>query len=110
MLVERDYTSPEADTVLIPVGDGKFAIIDSEDADRIQPYHWHTRKHGCHWYACRKKGSGKNSFLVFMHRQIMHCLKGFVVHHINRDTLDNRKENLLVMTESQHRELHKFGC
>lgn len=28
------------------------------------------------------------------------------VHHINRDKLDNRKENLMVMTNSEHMRLH----
>lgn len=29
-----------------------------------------------------------------------------VVHHINRNKLDNRPENLMVMTRSEHRKLH----
>jgi len=30
-----------------------------------------------------------------------------VVHHLNGDKLDNRPENLLVCTKSQHRILHR---
>jgi hypothetical protein len=32
--------------------------------------------------------------------------KGEIVHHVNRDTLDNRPENLRVMTCGEHTKLH----
>ena len=32
--------------------------------------------------------------------------KGEVVHHMNGDASDNRPENLLVMPDRQHRQLH----
>jgi len=43
-----------------------------------------------------------------MHRQIMHTPKGFIVHHKNRRTLDNRKQNLINLTDEQHKEVHKY--
>ena len=30
-----------------------------------------------------------------------------IVHHVNRDTMDNRPENLMVMTRKDHTELHR---
>lgn len=35
--------------------------------------------------------------------------KNEIVHHINEDTLDNRLENLRVMTRSEHHSLHHRG-
>ncbi|WP_373023367.1 HNH endonuclease [Sulfuricurvum sp.] len=33
-------------------------------------------------------------------------MKGEVVHHINKNKLDNRTENLQVMTNSEHTKFH----
>ena len=33
-------------------------------------------------------------------------VKGEVVHHMNGDATDNRTENLLIMTDRQHKQLH----
>ncbi len=33
-------------------------------------------------------------------------VKGEVVHHMNGDTTDNNPDNLLVMTDKQHKQLH----
>jgi hypothetical protein len=41
-----------------------------------------------------------------MHRQITHCPTGSIVHHVNGNTLDNRRENLLVMKKDLHAFYH----
>jgi predicted N-acyltransferase len=33
-----------------------------------------------------------------------------VVHHINKDKADNRRENLMPMTKSEHTKLHHTNC
>jgi len=38
-----------------------------------------------------------------MHRLIMDAPLWMKVHHINHDSLDNRRENLSVITEREHR-------
>jgi hypothetical protein len=43
---------------------------------------------------------------VFMHRQILNAHPADEVHHINHNTLDNRRDNLQILTPTEHRWLH----
>lgn len=108
MLVKIDTESEELfDCTLVACG-SRTVIIDNEDADRIVGYTWYVRRTRFNCYAYRIKIIHGKKFMVWMHRQIMHCPDGMVVHHKNRNGLDNRKENLELMTEKQHAQLHRF--
>ena len=50
---------------------GGIAIVDDEDAQKVQEYAWHTNKDG---YAVTniKRGNGRTS--ISMHRMIMGCV------------------------------------
>jgi hypothetical protein len=82
---------------------GKVAIVDDEDYDYLNQFKWHVIKYGNIFYAYRniKKLNGKRSSFS-MHRTIMNANKGYIVDHINQDTLDNRKINLRICTQSQN--------
>lgn len=84
----------------IPITQGEWAIVDAEDFDKLSAYSWHVTSCG---YAMRveriDKKRGNN---VLMHRQIMNCPSGKVVDHINRNRLDNRRENLRICSYSEN--------
>lgn len=108
MLTKYGITKSDVDFKVVPCGDLKFALVDTEDYNRIAAYRWLAiRPRGC-CYAIRKASSGNQKFYVAMHRQIMHCPRSKIVHHINGHTLDNRKANLHVMSKNEHHHLHKF--
>jgi hypothetical protein len=67
-------------------------IIDLEYVDIVKDYKWHLSVYG---YATSKK-VGK------LHRFIMNCPDDMVIDHINRDPLDNRRENLRICTQQQN--------
>jgi hypothetical protein len=90
---------------LIPITQGKFAMVDDEDYDRLAGMSWivHKKPHGA-TYAVNtyKKVNGKRGSIA-MQRFIMNEFdKSVFIDHINRDPLDNRKENLRRCTRSQN--------
>lgn len=78
-----------------------YFIIDIEDYEKVKNYCW-CNSHG---YAVASIRGEKNKF-VRMHRLIMDCGEEedlLVVDHINHNTLDNRKSNLRLATDTQNR-------
>lgn len=81
----------------IPLGHGQFAIVDDEDYEKVCQYKWHTMNGSKNpqYYAVTK---------VRMHRLVIDAPMGYMVDHINGDTLDNRKSNLRLCTNSQNQQ------
>lgn len=71
----------------------KKVLIDEEDFPFISRFSWHLKKSGPTYYAVTNISIQKKQTTVSMHRMIM-GLKDCNVDHINRNGLDNRKENL----------------
>ena len=78
---------------------GKFAIVDDADFSFLNQYNWQCDSSG---YAVRDIGGRKDKKRTLMHRLINKTPNGFHTDHINRDKLDNRKENLRTTTPSQN--------
>ena len=78
---------------------GGVAIIDEEDLYKIKDYTWSN----CKGYA-RTVINGKTSG---MHQVIAGSKKGQFVHHINKNPLDNRRENLELTDCHKHRGSHR---
>jgi hypothetical protein len=76
----------------IPVGRGKFVLVDADDFEILSQYSWYCSRQG---YAVRNtsRKQGKRT-LVRMHRQITNAHDSIEVDHINGNKLDNRKKNL----------------
>lgn len=71
-----------------------WAIVDATDYAALAGHRWSPGT-----YAVRKV---RSNVAIFMHRQIMGEPAGYVVDHINGDTLDNRRCNLRVATLSEN--------
>lgn len=82
---------------------GVDLLIDAEDVFVCQKYRWHIDTHG---YAEAWAGGKKR---IKLHRLIMNELDNkSCVDHINGNRLDNRKENLRVVSNKMNAEnLHK---
>ncbi len=111
-----------ADYKLIPLTQGKYAIVDTEDFDELSKYTWFAKKHIClrnpepyreNWYAFRIQIISKNKsslnpnrkrISIRMQRQVMKLKKGDnrIIDHIYHNTLDYRKQNLRICTRQQN--------
>lgn len=89
---------------LIPLTQGLFALVDSDDHPRLMRYRWQAVRSGKGWYASRGvyDRSAKRSYPLSMHRALLDSPSGVEVDHKNRDGLDNRRSNLRLATRSQN--------
>lgn len=86
-------------TKLIPLTQGKFAIVDAEDFEWLSQLGWYYNN----GYAVRVPYiDGIRGKTTYMHREIMGTPKGRDTDHINSDSLDNRRSNLRIVTTSQN--------
>jgi hypothetical protein len=86
----------------IPLTQGKYAIVDPEDFERLNKHKWYALKNTNTFYATRKKRIGKKYVSIGMHREILNPPDHLVVDHINHNGLDNRKANLRLATCAQN--------
>ena len=86
----------------IPLTQGKYAIVDPEDFERLNKHKWFAVKSERTFYAGRTIAAGKKFISVRMHREILHTPGHLLVDHINHNGLDNRKANLRLATCAQN--------
>ena len=84
----------------IELTQGQITIIDDEDYDFLSQWKWKV-SYDTHTKSYRAMRN-ENKKVVFMHRIIMNTPANLIVDHINHDTLDNRKQNLRNVTQSQN--------
>ncbi len=78
---------------------GVVFLIDDEDFDRVTPYKWTLHPKGYVFTRAWTQGKYKT---IYMHRLLTQAPPGMQVDHINGNGLDNRKENLRLVTRAQN--------
>lgn len=84
-------------------GEIKF-LIDDEDYDKIKMYTWTLNYQVSvgNFYIVAAKMKKRKMYYYRLHRLIMDCPNNLSVDHINHNTLDNRKCNLRICTQSEN--------
>jgi len=83
---------------LIPLTQGEFAIVDSEDYDYLSQWKWYCSN----GYAVRVEYTKKDRVAILMHREVNVTPDNLYTDHINQNRLDNRKSNLRSCTNKQN--------
>lgn len=88
----------------IKLTQGKVAIVDDEDFDRINAHKWYAlKKKTGKFYAVRHVLVWGFRRLAYMHREVLNAASSVEVDHIRSDdTLDNRRNNLRPCTHAQN--------
>ncbi|MCB1144852.1 MAG: hypothetical protein KDK54_21575 [Leptospiraceae bacterium] len=88
----------------IKLSRGKFATVDNDDYERLMNYKWYINENAekTKLYAMRSRLKEEEKTFsgtkVYMHRFIMNVKdKAIAIKHKNGNTLDNRKDNLILI-------------
>lgn len=85
---------------------GLVTLVDANTFDVFSGLRWYAHTPGGNrFYAARRQyigGDRRRGLLIYLHRAIMSPSEGLQVDHINGNTLDNRRANLRVCTQSEN--------
>lgn len=82
----------------IPLTKGRTVVVDQDDYWLLRIFKWHC-----------DTGYASNKDLGSMHRFLMRAPVGMCVDHIDGDRLNNRRENLRVVTTQQNQSNRRNG-
>jgi len=101
----------EGNIAYVPLTQGFEAVVDKSDIPLIELANWHVRKDSSNNYAARNLPKDKNGRrgAISMHRVIMGIPTDFEVDHIDGNGLNNRKENLRLVSRSQNQSNRKVS-
>lgn len=86
----------------IPLTQGKFAMVDDEDYEWLSKWKWCYQKTKKDGYAIRGGIRNGKQYTIAIHRVILNPNIGEDIDHINRNRLDNRRENLRICTRKEN--------
>jgi len=88
----------------IPLTQGKVAVVDDEDYERINQYKWRVLKTPYTFYAIRSKRVGKKTLYFYMHREILGLQPkdGISTDHRDHNGLNNRKSNIRACSKGEN--------
>lgn len=90
--------------VWLPLSQGKVAVIDFDDFEKVRPYKWHAvSSRGQVFYAVRNKTENGKRRLQTLHRALMgNPTVGLEWGHKDGEGLNCRRENLMLVTHAQN--------
>lgn len=87
---------------IIPLTQGKVALVDDQDYERLSQHRWYTHRRLHLFYAVTNVRIGGKKSMVQMHRMILNPKKHQDVDHRDRNGLNNTRKNLRIATDVQN--------
>lgn len=91
-----------SEVVEVPLTQGKVALIDAIDLDRVSQHKWRAVKWSSGFYAETSVYDGEKFVNVRMHRFIVDAPDDTDVDHIDHDGLNNTRDNLRVCSRNEN--------
>lgn len=94
--------------IMVPLTQGKFAIVDNRDFDLVSQYSWYTHLSRNTYYA-----RTDTPVKIAMHQLILSSDDPELeIDHINRKGFDNRRSNLRLVTHARNlrNQKKRSGC
>lgn len=85
----------------IPLSNGMVATVSDEDYPELAQYHWYGNLSDGRWYAMTHAIRTPSGSPSVMHRLIPCAGEGPEVIHLDDDSLNNRRENLVRATRAE---------
>ena len=81
---------------------GKVALVDEANYNWLNQWKWYASRGSNTWYAVRTSRENGRRIEICMHRKILglEFRDGLITDHINRNGLDNQRENLRITNKS----------
>ena len=83
------------ENTIIKTSCGKEIFVSPEDFEMASSHRWHITSGG--YVRSSKRINGKITF-IFLHRTLCNAKPRQIVDHVNRLKMDNRRENLRIVT------------
>jgi hypothetical protein len=96
---EAQYEILADGTVSIILTRGYKTVIDASDLPAVKSHSWYADSDGNGRIVAAAKINGRK---VYLHKFLLKTSKGNVVDHFDRDSLNNRRKNLVDSTYSQN--------
>lgn len=97
---------PDPGMAQIPLENGPPALVDADLAPYLRQWSWRAVRHRKSLYAHRIDARTGETTPCRMHRLVCRPPRGCIIHHRNRNSLDNRRSNLVPMTRAAHKQEH----
>lgn len=88
---------------IIPLTQGKVALVDDGDYEKVADKKWYAARYGNLWYAQREERvSPDQTRCIKLHQIILSPKEGYDTDHKNGEGLDCRRKNLRYAREIQN--------
>ena len=94
---------PNTIAKILPLSNsGLSTAVSPEDYGWLSKFSWFLKKSRSGWYVCSSKKIKGKVVTLRMHRMVAKCWDDKTVDHLNRDHLNNTRENLEIVTHSEN--------